>query len=78
MVRDAINEAEEPRTVADATMNQPFGKPYTKPEIVTAVEYPIIGGKAHINVIIQRIVHPPRTSCHFFAAGASQPNIRSL
>lgn len=33
----ARNDAVEPATVADATMNQPYGKPYTKPAIVMVV-----------------------------------------
>lgn len=36
-VLDARKAAVEPATVADATMYQPFGKPYTKPAIVMVV-----------------------------------------
>jgi len=38
MVREARNEKSEPTTVAVETMNQPFGKPYMKPDIATVVE----------------------------------------
>jgi hypothetical protein len=37
-VRDARKEKSEPATVAVETTNQPFGKPYTNPAIVTVVE----------------------------------------
>lgn len=36
-VLDARKAAVEPATVADATINQPFGNPYTKPAIVMVV-----------------------------------------
>lgn len=78
IVREVMNEAREPKTVAVDTMNHPFGKPYTKPTIVMVVEYPIIGGKAQINVRSHSIIHPAVTSSHFAASGASQPKIFSL
>ena len=65
-------------TVAVAAMNHPLGNPYTKPQTVTAVEYPIIGGKAQMKVNAHNIAHPPETSRHFLAAGANAPNILSL
>lgn len=73
-----MNEAREPTTVALATMNHPFGNPYTKPAIVTVVEYPIMGGKAQINVTSHSMIHPAVTCSHFAASGASQPKIFSL
>ena len=78
MVRDVRKEQREPTTVADATMNHPFGNPYTNPAIVTVEEYPIRGGKADMNVNAHNIIQPPRISRHFSAAGASMPNMRSL
>lgn len=73
-----MKEAREPTTVAVETMNHPFGNPYTNPEMVTVVLYPINGGKALINVRAQRMVHPPLMSRHFSAAGARYPKMRSL
>ena len=78
IVRDAKNEATEPATVADPTMNHPLGNPYTNPDIVIVVEYPIKGGKADMNVSVHRIIHPPLISLHLFATGAKAPNILSL
>ena len=78
MVRDARNEVREPMTVALHTINHPLGNPYTKPVTVTDVEYPITGGKAQTKVNTHNIAHPPGTSRHFLAAGASAPNIFSL
>jgi len=65
MVREARNEARDPMTVALATMNQPFGNPYTKPATVTVVEYPIIGGNPQMKVSAHKTIHPPGTSRHF-------------
>ena len=31
-----------------------------------------------MNVMSQRIIQPPVTECHFFAAGARKPKMRSL
>lgn len=78
IVRHARKEVREPRTVAEETTNHPLGNPYTKPVTVTAVEYPIIGGKAQMKVKAHSIAQPPGTSRHFLAAGASAPNIFSL
>lgn len=78
MVRDARNEQREPATVAVETTNHPLGNPYTKPAIVTVLEYPIKGGNADTKVKAHNIIHPPLISLHFFAAGASIPNMRSL
>ncbi len=78
MVREAMKEANEPITVAVETMNHPLGNPYTNPAIVTVVLYPMIGGKAQINVRSQRTIHPPVTSLQSAANGARNPNIRSL
>lgn len=74
-VRDAMNEQRDPATVAEATMYHPWGMPYTKPVMVTAVEYPIMGGKAQMKVIAHNIIHPPGASRHFLATGANAPNI---
>lgn len=77
-LRERINETVLPTMVALAAMNQPFGKPYTKPAIVNSDEYPINGGNETMNINIQRISQPAVISRHFFASGASTPKMRSL
>ena len=65
MVREARKEASEPATEAVETIYHPPGNPHTKPDIVTAVLYPMTGGKAQKNVMTQRIIQPPGNFCHF-------------
>lgn len=57
---------------ADAAMGQPLGNPYTKPAMVLAVEYPIMGGTEVTKMSIKAISQPPGISRHDFDTVASQ------
>src|SRR5271170_6491245 len=78
IVLETRKEQNEPATVAVAKISHPSQTPYTKPAVVPHVEYPMMGGKAVMNVTAHKMVQPPVVCFHFSAKGSSQPNILSL
>lgn len=57
---------------ADAAMGQPMGNPYTKPAMVLAVEYPMMGGTEVTKMSMKAMSQPPGSWRHFLDTVASQ------
>ena len=75
IVLETRKEQVDPMMVAEATMNQPSGKPYTNPAVVTHVEYPIRGGNDTKNVAAHKMSQPPGRLFQLSAKGSNQPNM---
>lgn len=75
-VRLARNAQRLPATQATATMGQPSGNPKTKPAMVLAVEYPIMGGNAETKTRAKTMSQPPGSSRQLAETSESQPKKR--
>lgn len=72
----ATKQHKLPIVQALATIGHAQGKPYTKPAIVLAVEYPMTGGKLVINTRKKQISQPPLKARHDSEIPASHSNSR--